>query len=469
MIFNTFQFIWLFPIIFVVYWLTSRIFHRSTGIVNILLLVISYGLYMQWNAASALALLGVTVATYIGALVMQRRRKAGLVWGWSLLALLPLLIFKYYNFITQAGASVLAWMGIDTPLPGLNWVVPLGLSFYSLQAVGYMLDVYNGKVKAERSWWTYMLFVSFFPQILCGPISRASELMPQLKRLRPFDYARAVRGCRYLLWGMFLKVVVADRLGIYVDTIFATPEMYSGESCLAAAIFFSLQIYGDFAGYSFMALGVAALLGIELVKNFNTPYLAGTVTTFWHRWNISLTRWLTDHIYIPLGGSRRGRFRTYLNIMVTFLVSGLWHGANWTFIFWGALHGCYLCVEKWADLAKRPSNGGLLAFRILLTFGLVTLAWIFFRSPTIEYGSDFIARIFTVPGSLYYDESIFAHLIVALTVMLTVEMIYEFRPRVFHTLMTRRRVLRWAGYLSITIMILLFGVLDAGQFIYVRF
>lgn len=341
MIFNSFQFIWLFPLIFAIYWIVDIAICRGGGkkAANWLLLTISYGVYTQWSIPYSFILFGVTLITYLFARIIESKQAFGknkyFIWSGVMLTLLPLLVFKYLNFITDAGASALAWIGIDSAPKGLNWVVPLGLSFYTFQALGYLWDVYYRKIEAEKNFADYMLFVAFFPQILCGPISKAEELLPQIKESKTFDYAQAVSGLRYLLWGMFLKVVFADRLGVYVDTIYADPLHFTGSSNLLAAIFYSFQIYGDFAGYSFMALGVAKLLGYDIIKNFNRPYFATSVSMFWKRWNISLTRWLTTYIYIPQGGSRKGKIRTYWNIMLTFLVSGIWHGANWTFIFWG--------------------------------------------------------------------------------------------------------------------------------------
>lgn len=378
-----------------------------------------------------------------------------------------MLVFKYFNFITDAGASALAWIGIDTAPAGLNWVVPLGLSFYSFQALGYLWDVYYKKYKAEHNFLDYMLFVAFFPQILCGPISKAEELLPQIKTEHKFDYGQAVSGCRYLLWGMFLKVVFADRLGIYVDTIYADPLHFTGSSNLLASIFYSLQIYGDFAGYSFMALGVAKLLGYDIIKNFNRPYLATSVSMFWKRWNISLTRWLTTYIYIPQGGSRKGKLRTYWNIILTFLVSGIWHGANWTFIFWGVIHGIAQCIEKFFGLNNPVKNKWLVPLRIALTFTIVNFAWIFFRLPSISDGVSVIKHIFTF-GVPHIHPTTFFHLALAVPIVFCMEFIREYRLNLYKKL-DRHRAMRWASYIILIIFIIGFGVLDSGQFIYVSF
>lgn len=474
MIFNSFQFIWLFPIIFIGYWIC--VYRISNGvskrIANILLLAVSYVLYAQWSIPYTLILFGITFVTYYFAKIIEKRKAFGkkkyLIWCGVLITLLPLVVFKYFNFFTHAGASVLSWIGIDTAPAGLDWVVPLGLSFYTFQALGYLWDVYYQKFPAEKNFLDYMLFVAFFPQILCGPISKADELLSQIKKRQKFEYAQAVSGLRYLLWGMFLKVVFADRLGIYVDTIYANPEHFSGSSSLLASIFYSFQIYGDFAGYSFMALGVARLLGFDIIKNFNLPYFATSVSMFWKRWNISLTRWLTNYIYIPQGGSRKGKIRTYWNILLTFFVSGIWHGANWTFIFWGLMHGLAQCVEKSLGLNKPVIHKYWIFPRVVLTFTLVNFAWIFFRLPSISQSFEVIKHIFSF-GMPHIDNLTLIHAFFAFLIVIPFEYLMEYHRNKFSAFIVRHSVLRWGGYLFLTLSILLFGVLDSGQFIYVSF
>lgn len=439
---------------------------------NIFLLLVSYGLYAQWSIPYTLILFYITIWTYSFARIIEHKKAYGqkkyIIWFGVILAIMPLLVFKYFNFITQAGASALAWIGIDTAAPGLNWVVPLGLSFYSFQALGYLWDVYYKKYPAEHNFADYMLFVAFFPQILCGPISKASELLPQIKSDIKFDYNQAVTGLRYLLWGMFLKVVLADRLGIYVDTVYAEPLKYTGSSSILASVLYSLQIYGDFAGYSFMALGVAKLLGYDIIKNFNRPYLATSVSMFWKRWNISLTRWLTNYIYIPQGGNRKGKIRTYWNILLTFLVSGIWHGANWTFIFWGVMHGIAQCVEKMLGLNKPVQKLLVTIPRILLTFAVVTIAWVFFRMPTVQDGFTVIRHWFTF-GIPYIEVMTITHAVFAIAIVAIADILFEYKNDGIHKLLNNHRIVRWSTYLFLTLSILLFGVLDSGQFIYVSF
>ena len=311
MLFNSFEFLWLFPLIFVIYysvvnwrWLVDQ--YPKVG--NILLLTISYGLYLKWKPVYGLVLLGVTAITYLSALKIEHDKAFGkkkyIMFSGIALALLPLLFFKYYNFLNDTLTAILGDVNISVGLPGLNWAMPLGISFFSLQAIGYLADVYLGRIKAERNWWDYMLFVSFFPQVASGPISKAADLLPQIKAKRTFRYEQFASGCRWLLWGMFLKVAVADRINTIVGPVYNLYENYDGMSCLIASVLYTFQIYADFAGYSFMAMGVGKIMGFDLINNFNRPYFSQSITEFWHRWHISLSTWLKDYIYIPLGGSR---------------------------------------------------------------------------------------------------------------------------------------------------------------------
>lgn len=473
MIFNSFQFIWLFPLIFIIYWVCRRFNRPHFTLSKYILLAISYGVYMQWSVFFGLVLLFVSAITFTGALAIERHKKQRrlIIWVSVLATLAPLLVCKYFNFISRSGASVLAWIGVDATVPEISFLVPLGLSFYTFQALGYLWDVYRGKIQAESSAVNYLLFVAFFPQILCGPISKAESLLPQLRTPRIFSYSQGVSGLRLILWGLFLKTVVADRLGLYVDTIYADYTRYSGISSIVAAVFYSLQIYGDFAGYSYIAAGAARLLGIDLIINFRRPVFAQSISDFWKRWNISLTKWLTDYVYIPLGGSRKGKLRTYINIMITFLVSGIWHGANWTFIFWGLLHGGCQVVEKAVGINKVQSHGIVRLLRTAATFIIVTIAWVYFRMPSIESANALIAHM-TAAGSLYIETQVFGYGSIGVIVLLVLEYLMEIRPRLYRSLSLGGgavRILRWAVYLNLLALIVLTGVLDSGQFIYVMF
>lgn len=356
-------------------------------------------------------------------------------------------------------------------MPGLNWAVPVGISFFTFQAVGYMLDVYNGRVKAEKNLLDYVLFVSFFPQVTSGPISTAEELLPQIKATHKFDYEQGKQGLKFLLWGMFIKLVIADRLGLFVDTVYANYVHYNGSTCFVASVFYTLQIYCDFAGYSLMAIGIARTLGFNLIDNFRRPYLAVSITDFWKRWHISLTCWLTRQVYIPLGGSRCSKPRTYWNIFVTFLVSGIWHGANWTFIVWGIMHGVLQIIEKALGWQKYEGNNWAVRIvRISITFLLVNFAWVFFRMPNISEAFAMIGSMFARTGRpdlSSLEGSALLMVGVALLILLFKDVRDEFFPSKVAIL--NKKIVRWAVYIVLFCMILNFGVLDGGQFIYANF
>lgn len=443
---------------------------------KIFLITISYLLYINWDAAYSLILLGITLITFYGAKIISNtptiHKRHILIALFTTLAFLPLLIFKYYNFIITSVTQILTDIGFRFELPGLNWAIPIGISFFSFQAIGYLLDVYHNRIKAEHNIIDYTLFVSFFPQITSGPISKAEDLIPQLKNLKPFEYAKAASGLKFLLWGMFLKVVVADRLGIFVNAVYENYQFYSGIDCFIASVFYSIQIYGDFAGYSLMALGIAKCLGIDLINNFERPYLATSITSFWKRWHISLTQWLTRQIYIPLGGSRTSKIKTYRNILITFIVSGIWHGANWTFIIWGAFHGIIQIIEKALSIQKETHKNKLIAIiRIIITFLLVNFAWIIFRIPSIDETWDIITKIFTsFSGDILANTNNSDKLLMLTGILIL--LIKEITEEFFNGEKLWSRINfggRFIIYTILFIMIISIGVLDSGQFIYVSF
>ena len=374
--------------------------------------------------------------------------------------------------------SLLETAGLHFSLPGLNWAIPVGISFFTFQAVGYLLDLYHKRVPAEKNFLDYALFVSFFPQVTSGPISTAKDLMPQIKTTHAFKYEQGRDGLKVLLWGMFLKCVVADRLGLYVDMVYANYVHFSGLNCFLASVFYTIQIYCDFAGYSLMAIGIAKALGFDLINNFNRPYFATNITEFWKRWHISLTRWLTTHVYINLGGNRCSKVRQYFNIMITFLVSGLWHGANWTFVIWGAIHGGLQVMEKALGIApKGQYYSQIESFRILkplriaVTFLLVSFAWIFFRMPTVTDALGVINRLFTdhttqaILDKSGNSDKLF--MVVAIVSLLAVEIRVEYLSDKMKWLDSK--ACKLILYVLAFCMILAIGVLDAGSFIYVSF
>lgn len=478
MIFNSFEFLWLFPIVFLLYFGIVSLMadtRKASRIGNYFLIFCSYALYIKAEPAYALILLGVTLITFCGALLLEKkyeskRRKRLLCFVLSILALLPLLVFKYYNFITGQLNYLFSILG-SFKLNGLNWVVPLGLSFYTFQALGYLFDVYYKRIEAEHDWWDYVLFVSFFPQIASGPISKAKDLLPQIKKQRQFDYSQAVSGLRFLLWGMFMKVVMADRIGLYVDSIFDNSQYQSGLSLSIGGILYSFQIYGDFAGYSFMAVGVGKLMGFDLINNFKRPYFSISITDFWRRWHISLSTWLKDYVYIPLGGSRCSKVRNYWNILVTFFVSGIWHGANWTFIVWGLIHGIAQIIEKALGLNRNSGKAIIKTLRVVATFFIVTLAWIIFRMPTLSEGFYVIEKIFTNHDLTLASCSVSLKVYIALSLIIVIvkDSFDEYYKVDNKALSLRPAVIRWSIYLILLSMIVLLGVLNSSQFIYVNF
>lgn len=469
--FNSFNFWLIFPIIFGLYWLIPAKYNQAR---KVFLILVSYLLYMNWKPAFAIVLVGVTLITFFGGHLLDNqsntKKKKRLVWLFALLAVLPLLVFKYYNFINSSLTNGLATIGLKFSMPGLNWAVPVGISFFTFQAVGYMLDVYHVRIKAEKNLLDYILFVSFFPQVTSGPISTAEELMPQIKSSHKFDYEQGKQGLKQLLWGMFIKLVIADRLGLFVDTVYTNYIHYNGATCFLASVFYTLQIYCDFAGYSLMAIGIARTLGFNLIDNFRRPYLATSITDFWKRWHISLTRWLTRQVYIPLGGSRCSKARTYWNIFITFLVSGIWHGANWTFIFWGVMHGVLQIIEKALGWQKYEGNNNAVKFiRIVITFLLVNFAWVFFRMPNIGDAFGIIGVMFTKFGipEVIMGKEVLLMLFFSLLILFIKDLKDEFWGNKLAFL--DNKIVRWTIYVILFCMIINFGVLDGGQFIYVNF
>lgn len=474
MAFNSFSFWLIFTFIFGFYWLIPAKWNQWR---KVFLVLASYLLYMNWKPAFAIVLLAVTLITYVGGGLLDvnevKKRRKRIAWLFALLASLPLLVFKYYNFLNTSLTDGLSLIGLKFALPGLNWAIPVGISFFTFQAVGYMLDVYHGRVKTEKNLLDYVLFVSFFPQVTSGPISTAEELMPQIKATHKFDHEQGKQGLKWLLWGMFIKLVVADRLGMFVDTVYGNYIHYNGTACFAASIFYTIQIYADFAGYSLMAIGIAATLGFNLINNFKRPYFAVSITDFWKRWHISLTRWLTRQVYIPLGGSRCSKRRTYLNVIVTFLVSGIWHGANWTFIVWGIMHGVLQVIEKALGWQKYEGHNGLVkTVRIVITFLLVSFAWIFFRMSSIRDAFAVIGKMFTNPGFFDIREDFGGAAGVLMAFIgLFIMTFRDAREEFFANRMKwlNTPVVKWACYVILFCLILSIGVLDSSQFIYVSF
>lgn len=475
MVFNTFFFILFFPIVFAAYHLLQTLWGKTNrfGVTtrNIFFLIVSYGTYISYDAIYAIILLAVTIASYTFALFIAKtassKTRKWLFFLSLAVTLSPLFVFKYYDFALNILNDTDIILGISCKkLEGLNWALPLGISFYTLQAIGYLYDVYYKKSKVERDFSTFMLFICFFPQIVSGPISRANELIPQLKARYSFDYSLAVKGLKWLLWGCFMKVVVADRLGLFVNEIFDNYQTYSGTTCTTYAILYAIQIYCDFAGYSYMAIGTGALLGFRLTNNFRHPYLATSVTDFWHRWHISLSTWLRDYIYIPLKGSRCSNLRNSMNILLTFIVSGIWHGANWNFVVWGLLHGLLQVIEKRTGIRTIKRSTFFRIISIIITFVLIDIAWVFFRMPTITDATSFLSKIISSQDLVFKFPDKIVLFFVAL--VLVADCIEEYLPTL-NPINSKYVVVRWSSYLLLLLLTILFGVFDSSQFIYARF
>ncbi len=416
MLFNSFQFLVFFPVVVFVFFTLPPKFKKYW------LLAASYFFYMCWNAKYALLLLTSTIVTYLSGIFIDKfkedtSKKKAVVAMSFIINLGILFFFKYFNFAMDGIKNIFASIGIILNTPAIDVILPVGISFYTFQALSYTMDVYRGDVYAERDFITYALYVSFFPQLVAGPIERSKNLLKQLNLFLKFDIRRAVDGLMIMLWGYFLKIVLADRIAIFVDTVYRDMDTYGGMYLIIATALFAVQIYCDFAGYSTIAVGAAKAMGIDIMENFNVPYLAETTGDFWRRWHISLTSWFKDYLYIPLGGSRKGKLRKYLNKLIVFLVSGLWHGADLSFVVWGGLNGLYQIIgeilmpvrDRFVSKLQLHRNSlGHRIVSIIVTFVLVDFAWIFFRASDISAAIKAIGSIFTVhnpwilfDGSLY--------------------------------------------------------------------
>jgi D-alanyl-lipoteichoic acid acyltransferase DltB (MBOAT superfamily) len=405
-VFNSWQFLLFFPLTAVVFFiLTMRL--RSNTLSQIFLLAASLFFYACWNPAYLVLILISVAVTWVSGFLMEGRSITGkrLVLASSLFINLGILFFfKYYHFF---GESIRLISGIR--FPAFNVLLPVGISFYTFQALGYSIDVFYGRVRAERNFVTYALFVTFFPQLVAGPIERTGNLLPQFKINHGFDYDRVTSGLKLAAWGMFKKVVIADRLAVYVNGVYGDPAAFPATAITLATFFFAFQIYCDFSGYSDIAIGCAHVLGFNLMSNFRQPYFACSITDFWRRWHISLSTWLKDYLYIPLGGNRKGAARQKLNLLITFLLSGLWHGAAWHFVAWGALHGVFQIIERSASpffgaigrrIGLAEKSRAVKAARVCLTFLLVCFAWIFFRANSIGDALVVIAKLAALPAEL---------------------------------------------------------------------
>ena len=382
MLFNSNAFYVFLPIVFTVYWLIPAKYRWGV------LFISSYYFYMSWNVKYVILILTTTLVSYGTAILMERtksRRKKKLCMATALLISFGILFFfKYFNFLSKSVTDLLEKIAIPVHETTLNLMLPVGISFYTFQTLSYVIDVYRGEVKACRHLGKYATFIAFFPQLVAGPIERTRNLLPQIEGEHTFHADKGIHGAKMIAWGFFKKIAIADTVAVYVDTVYNAAESFTGFPLLLATMLFTFQIYCDFSGYSDIAVGTAELLDIDLMTNFKSPYFSASIREFWSRWHISLSTWFRDYVYIPLGGNRRGVWRTRWNLMVTFLVSGLWHGANWTYVLWGGIHGLGQILEREWNRIFPPKKEKRSWLRIGFTFLFVCVSWIFFRANTIS-------------------------------------------------------------------------------------
>ncbi len=428
-----------------------------------------------------------TLLDFYTGLKMQNaeNKKEKRFWFWlSVIVNLGFLgVFKYYNFFASSFAEAVSLLGWQVSPLMITVILPVGISFYTFHGLSYVIDIYNGKIKAERDFVDYAVFVSFFPLLVAGPIERATHLLPQIKKDRTFDYTKAVDGLRQILWGFFKKIVIADNCAEYANLIFNNAGDYSGSTLLLGALFFTFQIYGDFSGYTDIAIGTARLFGIDLLRNFAFPYFSRDIAEFWRRWHISLSSWFKDYLYIPLGGSKGGNWMRVRNTFIIFTVSGFWHGANWTFIVWGALNALYIMPS--IILGTNRNNLNIAAAgkyfpsfkelsQIILTFSLTVIAWIFFRAPDVTHAilyikDMFTASLFKIPYFNNIEQAI--PLFILLVIFIAIEWLQrEHQYALEHLGRHWPKALRWSFYFFLLIVIFKYSLtVDMQQFIYFQF
>jgi alginate O-acetyltransferase complex protein AlgI len=480
MLFNSYEFLIFFPTIVALYFATPYKWRW------LLLLGASYYFYMCWKPEYIVLIVISTLIDYgaarqISSTTAPAKRKMYLMF--SLLSNLGLLFsFKYLNFFNESLRTVFNQLNLFYGVPAFDLLLPVGISFYTFQTLSYTIDVYRGTIEPERHLGKFALYVTFFPQLVAGPIERSSNLLPQLQSLRyKFDAGRLTDGLRLMLWGFFKKVVIADRLAASVNLVYNNPGEYYGLQVVLATIFFAFQIFCDFSGYSDIAIGAAKIFGVNLMKNFDKPYSAQSISEFWKRWHISLSTWFKDYVYIPLGGNRTIKWRWYYNLFITFLISGLWHGANWTFVIWGALHGFYLlfaiisrpykeALIGLIGLNKRPL--ALKALQIIPTFALVNLGWLFFRANSLADAMLLLKNMFVfAPLASLFDfitPGALAINLMLITILELAHYLEKDKPFML-SLKSKPALIRWPAYVAVTLAILYLSTAAGQQFIYFQF
>lgn len=493
MLFNSFDFLVFFPVVVLLYYVIPK----KTR--YIWLLISSYFFYMSWNATYAILIAISTIVTWSGSILLGKMRtvtaKKMVVAGNCIVNLGILFFFKYWDFTIANINRILAHIHVSLLQNPFDVLLPVGISFYTFQALSYLIDVYRGDVEPESNLFKYALFVSFFPQLVAGPIERSKNLLTQVQHVEEIKpkYEEIVNGCILMLWGLFLKMVIADRISILVDYIFKNKFRLGSVELILGAVAFAIQIYCDFCGYSTIAVGAAKVMGFSIMDNFDTPYFAVSISDFWKRWHISLSTWFRDYVYIPLGGSRCSKPRKYLNLMITMLVSGLWHGASWTYIIWGGLHGVYQVLGDLMKPVRKKVrellcvNTEVFSFRfgqMVVTFALTTFAWIFFRAETVSQAFLYIRRMLSRWNPwVLFDLSLFelgldyqemSILVFSIMVMVVVG-IFKYKKNVTlaDVLQKQNMWFRWACLLGFIFAILVFGEygvnFDSNKFIYFDF
>ena len=479
MIFNSFEYLIFLPLVVALYFIIAPKFRW------ILLLAASYYFYMSWRAEYAILILFCTVVNFFGAILIDKAQSKNVKKTILIIDLVisfgVLFVYKYLSFATENINEALKLFNSSINLPVFDILLPVGISFFTFQTLSYTIDVYKGKTPVERHFGIFALFVSFFPQLVAGPIERSENLLPQFKNEKRFDIAKTMSGLRIILWGLFKKVVIADRLAVLVNSVYNDVHAHSGGAFIAATVAFALQIYGDFSGYSDIAVGSAKILGFDLMENFKRPYFSKTTTEFWRRWHISLSSWFRDYVYIPLGGSRCGKLRRFINNMITFTLSGLWHGAEWTFVIWGVVNGLYTSISHLTKELRARISGKVFgekakwAHKLLqvgITFALICFSWIFFRANSLSDAVYVIGHIFPLDFTSLLSAFMSYQLIVwgALAVLFAAISYFMRSDNALSRLFYRSRSVRYACYLALFALIMTFGVTgNETAFIYFQF
>jgi alginate O-acetyltransferase complex protein AlgI len=480
LLFNSIDFAIFLPIVFILYWF---ILNKNIRIQNLLIVVSSYLFYGWWDWRFLILIAFSSVVDYILGILLKKenapfRRKLLLLL--SIIVNLGLLFFfKYYNFFSESFSQAFSFLGGSVSIRSLNIILPVGISFYTFQTMSYTIDIYRMKLEPTKDILSFFAFVSFFPQLVAGPIERASDLLPQFSKKRLFEYSNATSGLKQILWGAFKKIVIADNCALYVNMIFDNYAKYNGSALIIGAFLFSFQIYGDFSGYSDIAIGVSKLFGFELKRNFSLPYFSRDIAEFWRRWHISLSSWFRDYVYFPLGGSKRGKLVNVRNIFIVFIVSGFWHGANWTFIVWGLVNALLflpLLLNKKNRInlevvAKGKIFPSLQEFMsIICTFFLTTLTWVFFRSENLKQSLDYFSKI-SSPSVLNMPNlpNKILPVVLLIVFLLIVEWIGREDDHSICKIKFKSQYLRWAFYSFVMLLILMYAPITQNQFIYFQF